>query len=69
MPLSYCRICGKRIPNFYRKDHEQKRCVVMKARKGLLKPDHPYHKQNHEPKQGPLDQYLTVNEGFNDNIS
>jgi hypothetical protein len=58
--LSNCRICGKPIPSHYRKDHEKKRCVVMKARKGLLPPNHPYYKKLAEPPQKTLEKFLTT---------
>lgn len=36
MPLSKCRICGKKVPNPYRPYHEKYQCLEMKRRKGLL---------------------------------
>lgn len=57
--LSNCRICGKAIPSHYRKNHEEKRCLVMRARKGLLRLNHPYYKRHDEqPPQRVLDEYL-----------
>lgn len=34
MPLSKCRICGKKVPNLFRPYHEQVACRVMRRRRG-----------------------------------
>lgn len=34
MPLSKCRICGKRVPNPYRQHHEKVTCLKMRKLRG-----------------------------------
>lgn len=36
MPLSKCRICGKKVPNPYRPYHERVMCLEMRRQKGEL---------------------------------
>lgn len=40
--MTTCRICGKPIPNIYRKHHEKYQCKEMRRRRGdFVKPDKP----------------------------
>jgi hypothetical protein len=32
--MSYCRICGKPVPSFYRKNHEKFTCLRMRFYRG-----------------------------------
>lgn len=34
MPMSVCRICGKKIPNSYRQWHERNQCVKARIERG-----------------------------------
>lgn len=34
MPLSHCRTCGKKIPNIFRKWHEQVQCIRARQLRG-----------------------------------
>ena len=52
--MSACRICGKLIPNFYRKYHERVLCRKMKMIARTRSSKHPEIPRT----LGPLDAYL-----------